>query len=369
MSSGILVSLLVLTYIQDNLSWSLGFGIPCIMMICALIIFLLGSKKYRYSVKREGNNALLRIAQVFVAAFRNWRFTPSSIASEEEGRGTIPHQSYEQFKFLNNALLTTDGSKEDQKVCTFRDVEEAKAVLRLIPIWTTCLGYAIVFPQSSTFFVKQAATMDRSISPGFEIPAASLESFSSISMILCIAIYDRLFVPVARALTRKPSGIAMLQRIGTGLFLSAVSIAFAALVEMKRLEIAQESGLVNEPNVTVPMSVWWLVPSYVLFGVADVFTMVGLQELFYDQVPSDLKSVGLSLYLSIFGVGKFLSSFLISVIEKATGGIGCYSWFDNNLNRAHLDYFYWILSALSVVELIMYMYYTRFYIYSRHERI
>jgi peptide/histidine transporter 3/4 len=231
------------------------------------------------------------------------------------------------------------------------------------------LGYAIVFPQSSTFFVKQAATMDRSISPGFEIPAASLESFSSISMILCIAIYDRLFVPVARALTRKPSGISMLQRIGTGMFLSAVSIAFAALVEMKRLEIAQESGLVNEPNVTVPMSVWWLVPSYVLFGVADVFTMVGLQELFYDQVPSDLKSVGLSLYLSIFGVGKFLSSFLISVIEKATAGIGCYSWFDNNLNRAHLDYFYWILAALSVVELIMYMYYTRFYIYSRDERI
>ncbi|KAI5567530.1 hypothetical protein BDE02_13G096400 [Populus trichocarpa] len=256
-SSGILVSLLVLTYIQDNLSWSLGFGIPCIMMICALIIFLLGSKKYRYSVKREGNNALLRIARVFVAAFRNWRFTPSSLASEEEGRGTVPHQSYEQFKFLNNALLTTDGSKEDQKVCTFRDVEEAKAVLRLIPIWTTCLGYAIVFPQSSTFFVKQAATMDRSISPGFQIPAASLESFSSISMILCIAIYDRLFVPVARALTRKPSGISMLQRIGTGMFLSAVSIAFAALVEMKRLEIAQESGLVNEPNVTVPMSVWW----------------------------------------------------------------------------------------------------------------
>jgi peptide/histidine transporter 3/4 len=39
------------------------------------------------------------------------------------------------------------------------------------------------------------------------------------------------------------------------------------------------------------------------------------------------------------------------------------------LNRAHLDYFYWILAALSVVELIMYMYYTRFYIYSRDERI
>ncbi|CAK7344805.1 unnamed protein product [Dovyalis caffra] len=369
MCSGVLASQLILTYIQDNLSWSLGFGIPCILMICALIIFLLGSRTYRYSVKTEENTAFFRIGQVFVAAFRNWRITPSVIASEEEGHRTIPHQSYEQFKFLNNALLSTYDSKEDQKVCTLSEVEEAKTVLRLIPVWITCLGYAVVFAQSSTFFVKQASTMDRSISPSFELPSASLASFCSISRILFIAIYDRLFVPVARALTRKPSGITMLQRIGTGMFLSAVSIAVAALVEMKRLEIAQEYGLVNEPNVTVPMSVWWLVPSYVLFGVADAFTMVGLQELFYDQVPSDLRSVGLSLYLSILGAGKFLSSFLISAIERLTGGNGRYSWFDNNLNRAHLDYFYWILAALSAVQLVMYMYYAKSYIYSRGGRI
>lgn len=43
--------------------------------------------------------------------------------------------------------------------------------------------------------------------------------------------------------------------------------------------------------------------------------MVGLQEFFYDQVAGDLRSIGMSLYLSI-RVGSFLSSFLISVIQK-----------------------------------------------------
>ncbi|EOY17336.1 Uncharacterized protein TCM_036496 [Theobroma cacao] len=65
----------------------------------------------------------------------------------------------------------------------------------------------------------------------------------------------------------------MLQRIGTRMLLSATSMAIAALVEMQRLQAAQDYGLVEKPNVTVPISVSWLVPQYVLFGLADVVEM------------------------------------------------------------------------------------------------
>lgn len=268
-------------------------------------------------------------------------------------------------RFLNKALLAPDGSKEEGRVCTFSEVEETKAVLRLIPIWATGLVYAIVFQQPATFFTKQGVTMDRSISSGLNIPSASLQSFVSIGILLFVPIYDRMFVPLARAFTGKPSGITMLQRIGTGMFLSITSMVVAALVESKRLETAQEYGLIDKPNVTIPMSVWWLIPQYVLIGVSDVFTMVGLQEFFYDQVPSEWRSIGLSLYLSIFGVGSFLSSFLISAIEKATGGSGGESWFANNLNRAHLNYFYWLLAGMSALELIVFIYFAKSYIYNR----
>ncbi|KAF2297325.1 hypothetical protein GH714_021437 [Hevea brasiliensis] len=365
MCSGTLLTLLVLNYIQDNLNWALGFGIPCIMMVIALILFLLGTKTYRYSVKVEEKSAFLRIGKVFVAAIKNWRTSSSAIALEEEARGMLPHQCSEQFKFLNKALLAPNGSKESGKVCSLTEVEEAKAVLRLVPIWATCLVYAVVYAQSSTFFTKQGVTMDRSISLSFEVPPAALQSFISLAIVLFIPIYDRVFVPIARALTGKPSGITMLQRIGTGMFLSVLSMAIAALIEIKRLEVAREYGLIDKPNVTVPMSIWWLVPQYVMFGLADVFTMVGLQEFFYDQVPSELRSVGLSLYLSIFGVGSFISSFLVSAIEKATGGEGHDSWFANNLNRGHLDYFYWLLAALSIVQSVAYLYFAKNYVYNR----
>lgn len=266
-------------------------------------------------------------------------------------------------RFLNKALLAPDGLKEEGKVCSVAEVEEAKAVLRLVPIWATCLVYAVVFAQSSTFFTKQSATMDRKIFADFYIPAATLQSFISIAIVLFLPIYDRIFVPLARAVTRNSSGITMLQRIGTGMVFSLLSMIVAALVEIKRLKTAQEYDLVDRPGITIPMTVLWLVPQYLLFGIADVFTMIGLQEFFYDQVPCELRSIGLSLYLSIFGVGNFLSSFLISVIEKATSGDGRDSWFSNNLNRAHLDYFYCLLAGFSAVELLIYLYFSKSYIY------
>ncbi|KAL2497401.1 Protein NRT1/PTR FAMILY 5.10 [Abeliophyllum distichum] len=107
-------------------------------------------------------------------------------------------------RFLNKALVPPDGSKEDRKVCTITEIEEAKAVLRLVPIWTTCLGYAVVSPQSSTLFTKQGVTMDRSITSSLQIPAASLQSFIGLGIVGFIPIYDRILVPIARAITRKP---------------------------------------------------------------------------------------------------------------------------------------------------------------------
>ncbi|GLT32851.1 hypothetical protein SLA2020_074860 [Shorea laevis] len=365
-SIGSLLSILIIVYIEDYISWALGFGIVFILMAVGLVIFLLGRKTYRYSSKENDKNPFARIGMVFVAAVRNRHFTTSSgmVINEEEVHQTPLQHSSDQFRFLNKALHAPDCSGEARKQCSIKDVEDAKAMLRLIPIWATCLVYAIVFAQASTFFTKQGATMDRTISYGLKIPAASLQFFTSIAVILFIPIYDRVFVPTARALTGKPSGITMLQRIGTGIFLSAISMVVAALVEMKRLKTAQEYRLVDKPNTTVPMNVWWLVPQYLLFGVADVFTVVGMQEFFYDQVPHELRSMGLSFYLSVIGVGSFLSSLIVSTIDKLSSADGGNSWFSSNLNRAHLDYFYWLLAGLSMVGLTAFVHFSRSFVYN-----
>ncbi|KAI4324158.1 hypothetical protein L6164_023718 [Bauhinia variegata] len=139
-SGGVMVTIWILNYIQDNVGWILGFGIPCIVMVISLVVFLLGTWTYRFTIPGDEKSPFLRIGKVFVIAAKNWQTTHSTVISEEESRGTLAHQGSEQFKFLDKALVAPDGSKEDGKVCGVNEVEEAKQVLRLVPIWEPALG-------------------------------------------------------------------------------------------------------------------------------------------------------------------------------------------------------------------------------------
>ncbi|CAN1175568.1 Protein NRT1/ PTR FAMILY 5.13 [Linum perenne] len=368
MAIGINVALLVVVYVQDNLSWAVGFAIPCFTMLASLVTFILGRSTYRFSIRRkEDRNPFLRIGRVIIRAVRrscSSSSKESGIVTCEEGKAyLLSNHSSQQFKFLNEALFVPGHGSMDEdqggrllQGCSVSDVEETKQMLRLFPIWVFSLGYAVVFAQTATFFTKQGYTLDRTIFPNFQIPPASLQFFIGTGIIIFVPVYDRLLVPIMASITGKPRGITMLQRIGTGMFLSLLSMVIAATVETKRLRTEHH----NEPT----MSIWWLVPQYVICGISDVFTIVGLQEFFYEEVPTELKSLGLSFYLGVLGVGSFLSSFIVSLVDEITGGRRRRSsWFDDDLNKAHLDYYYWLLAVLSGVWFVGFLCSARTYVY------
>uniref|UniRef100_A0A0D9YI22 Major facilitator superfamily (MFS) profile domain-containing protein n=1 Tax=Oryza glumipatula TaxID=40148 RepID=A0A0D9YI22_9ORYZ len=205
--------------------------------------------------------------------------------------------------------------------------------------------------------------MDRHIGArgGLVVPPAALQSIVSVIFLTFVPVYDRALVPLARRFTGHPAGITTLQRVGVGMAMSCLTMAVAALVEAKRLRAASDAGLIDRPDATVPMGVWWLVPQYALVGLSKVFGIIGLDEFFYDQVPDDLRSVGLAMSLSVRGVGSYASGVLVSAIDCATRS-GGESWFSDNLNRAHLDYFYWILAALAALEVAVFVYIAKRYV-------
>lgn len=67
----VMLSLTVMVYVQDNLSWVIGFGIPTSLMLISIVLFFLGTRLYVY-VKPEGS-IFSGVAQVLVAAFRKRR--------------------------------------------------------------------------------------------------------------------------------------------------------------------------------------------------------------------------------------------------------------------------------------------------------
>ncbi|KAA8537326.1 hypothetical protein F0562_026987 [Nyssa sinensis] len=208
------------------------------------------------------------------------------------------------------------------RLCSVNQVEEVKLLLRLVPIWLSCLMFTVVIAQLSTYFTKQGSTMIRSIGSHFHVPAASVQVFTGLTILIAVPIYDQALVPIARKITGHPSGITILQRIGFGIFFSILTMVVSALVEAKRVSIARDHGLIDAPKSTVPMSVWWLIPQYILCGLSDVFTVVGMQELFYDQMPEEMRSMGAAAYISTVGVGSFMSSAVISIVQAISSRSG-----------------------------------------------
>ena len=69
-STGIstVLAMTVIVYIQDHLGWSVGFGIPAILMVFSALMFLIGSSLY---IKAKPSESLFTgFFQVLVAAFR-----------------------------------------------------------------------------------------------------------------------------------------------------------------------------------------------------------------------------------------------------------------------------------------------------------
>eukprot|EP00250_Pteridium_aquilinum_P027036 c34059_g1_i1 orf=212-880(+) len=177
---GAMLAFTILVYIQDNVSWGLGFGIPAIAMVVALATFLVGTKFYRH--KLPAGSPLTRVAKVFVAAARKRSLPVPRDAellyegNEKEslcvGRRKLSHTDH--LRFLDKAAIIEHGgfgSEESSwNLCTVTQVEEVKLLVRIMPIWLAMLTYGIVFAQSSTLFTKQGSTMDRKMGPHFEIP-------------------------------------------------------------------------------------------------------------------------------------------------------------------------------------------------------
>jgi len=209
--------------------------------------------------------------------------------------------------------------------------------------------------------------MNRSLGPKFQVPPASLQVVPGITMLLFVPLYDKFLVNAIRKASRIPSGITSLHRIGLGLTLSILTIAIAALVEARRVSIAARHGIMDQPKAVVPMSVGWLVPQFLVMGLSDLFAYVGMQELFYDQMPEDMRSMGSALTNGAIGVGAFLSTAIISVVQKASSNWG-HPWLVNNLNRAHLDDFYWVLAGLCCLDLIVYALIARGFVWKKIEQ-
>ncbi|KAI4385841.1 hypothetical protein MLD38_003831 [Melastoma candidum] len=365
-NTGALASSTLIVWIQENIGWGLGFGIPTLFMGIAVASFFTGTLMYRF--QKPGGSPITRMCQVVVAAFlkRNVKLPGDScqLYETQDGDSTISGsrrlQHSDGYLSLDKAAVVTDAETKNEdfsnrwRLCTVTQVEELKILIRMFPIWATGIVFFAVHSQMSTMFIEQGMMMNRTVG-SFTIPAASLVISNIISVVFWIPVYDRLLLPLARRFTgNREKGFSELQRMGIGLFISVLSMSAAALVEIRRLRLANELGLVDK-DVPVPMSILWQIPQYFLNGASEVFTAVGQIQFFYEQSPDSMRSLGSALALLTISFGVYLSAFVLRIVTAITAQGESTGWIPDNLNEGHLDRFFWMLAGLSVLNMAIYM--------------
>ncbi|KAF7036302.1 hypothetical protein CFC21_047012 [Triticum aestivum] len=369
---GTLFANTVLVYIQDKIGWTVGYALPTIGLAVSIAVFTAGTPLYRHK-PTSPESSLAKMAGVIVTAVRKCRVTapadPRDLheldPDQYDRKKTSPLPHTPTFSVLSKAAVRTGaGSTSRWSLSTVTQVEETKQMLKMLPVLFITFVPSAMLAQINTLFVKQGTTLERRVG-GFDIPPASLQGFVTVSMLVSVVIYDRLFVPCMRRLTKNPRGISLLQRMGVGLVLHIAIMVIASATERHRLAVARENGVLDSRGTMVRLSIFVLLPQFVLMGVADAFLKVAKIEFFYDQAPEGMKSLGTSYAMTSLGVGNFLSSFLLSTVSRVTrrSGRGHGGWIQNNLNASRLDLYY-AFAVLNCANLLVFFAVCRMYVYN-----
>jgi peptide/histidine transporter 3/4 len=155
--------------------------------------------------------------------------------------------------------LMEDGANPSPwRLCTVTQVEEVKILIKLIPIPACTIVMNLILTEFLTLSVQQAYTLNTHIGH-LKLPVTCMPVFPGLSIFLILSIYYSTFVPLSRRVTGHPHGASQLQRIGIGLAVSILSVAWAGVFEMFRRSYAVKHGyevsfLTQMPN----LSAYWL---------------------------------------------------------------------------------------------------------------
>ncbi|ESQ37072.1 hypothetical protein EUTSA_v10003068mg [Eutrema salsugineum] len=333
---GGLLAVTIMVWIEENKGWSSSFDITTVVLASALVIFATGFPMYRF--KRPTGSPLTRIVNVLVSVARNRNRFVTDAEMTQSHNSTDKTIHYNKFKFLNKAKLN--------KKISATEIEETRTFLALQPIFASTIVMNCCLAQLSTFSIQQGMLMNRKLSHSFEVPAASLHAIALLFMLSSIAFYELFEKKISLSNMNERSASFNLKRIGAGLALTSLSMAIAAIVEVKRKHEAVHNNL--------RISVFWLEIQYVLLSFSDLLTLGGMLEFFYRESPASMRSISTALGWCSTALGFFLSTVLVDVIKSGTGWLS-----GKDLNESRLELFYVVLCVLNTLNLFNYIFWAK----------
>ncbi|CAI9782400.1 unnamed protein product [Fraxinus pennsylvanica] len=351
--------------------WKFRFGIPVVFSLVANLLFLTGSCSYKY-VRPQGS-PLTTFVRVLVASTSKFGYSAPKDANElYENRNTeiklVPHTR--SLRCLDKAAIivsstTIEEQQNDRwKLCTVTEVEETKTIIRTIPVWLTFIFCGIVSSIGFTYFIRQLNHLSPKVGR-LSVPSTLLLWFYNQAKSKSNELYVKFTNSLDESGSRK---FAPAIGVGLSMIFAILCCISAAIVENKRLDVVQKHGLIDKPNATIPMTMFWLLPQFLLLAALDGIFYSSAVCFFKDQFPTSTKKYLPSFISSVFGVGILSSVFSVYIVGKISekGGKNP-NWFQHDLNKSRLDKYYWTLAWLSAINLVIFIVVAIFYRYNESE--
>ncbi|XP_014769777.1 solute carrier family 15 member 4 isoform X1 [Octopus bimaculoides] len=345
---GALIAYSCVALVQQNISFEIGYLIPFISMLFAMVALASGRSIYKHSYPT--GSALSQSAKIIREGIKRHKLVK------------------DQAKAMGKKISSLDGAKMDNGGSFDAEtVEGVLSSLKVLPVFIAIIFYWAIYSQMSSTYFLQGTVMDISIN-GAPMPVAVLNVFNVVIILILIPILDFVY----KYLQKIGKNPTPLQRIGFGLVLSALSVAVAGIVEIYRVkELRQHGGVVqilaNKPYNASRVSIFAQIPQFALIGSSEVFTSVTGLEFAYSQAPETLKGLVMGIFLLTTGLGNFLSTAVIAIVDALTKND---PWLSNDdINSGHLEYLFFLLCGLMTVAFFIFLFISKIMKFNSEEKL
>jgi len=363
-----------------------GYSLPTIMMTLAIAIFVYGTPRYENTALPSGGAGSKLEQSVLICYEALWTRRNEFDSDRHEHK-------------LDLASVEHGGSFKAN------DVGCVKLLARISPFLGVMVMFWGIYSQMSTAFQNQGCQMDNSIGEdGAEVPVSTLQMFDTIAILVFVPIFDSFIFPY---LKNKGFEMTMLEKIGWGFLFAAGAMVVAGFVEVSRQVQARPEGNyldesarthasscidlddynpyqyqkwvdgqdVDKPNNchqtcdsfnssglllsciscdNIPqmshLNIMAQIPQFLLIGVSEILASISSLEFFYSQAPSSMRSVSQSVNLFTTALGAWIIIPLIYLVNS--GGSG-QAWVPEDLDKGHLDMYFFLLAVLMAINLMV----------------
>ncbi|XP_063187672.1 solute carrier family 15 member 3 [Chroicocephalus ridibundus] len=353
---GAALSLLVVAFVQQNISFLAGYLIPVACLALALLIFLLATPTF---VTKPPTGS--QVSAMIKLALQNcgcaWLGATGTRTSRREPGDPLP----------NSRPQPGAPSLEE-------DLANFQVLARILPVMLTFIPYWMVYFQMQLTYYLQALHLripsifqhgqDRTgILQGYTFPDAWLHLANVVVLLALVPLKDHLIDPFLARRGLLPSA---LKQMALGMFFSLASILAAGVLERERLQYVRRNQTVPQlvgrdryPAVTLP--VWWQVPQYLLMASSELFASIPGLEFAYAEAPKSMKGAIMGLFFFISGVGSLLGWGLLALLSlPPRGWMRCPGDY-GSIAGCRMDNYFFLLAGIQAVTCLLVTWISRRY--------